>query len=85
MQKKNWNKISFDVGDIDLVVIITDLFIVTVAVINILSIGIKFQSNSVNDGQVIAGRISTTFLPVKYSHVVVASLYYGVRFLLYMG
>ena len=51
---------------------------------NILSIGIKFQSDSVNDGRVIAGGISTTFLSVKYSRVVVASLYCGVRFLLYM-
>ena len=52
---------------------------------NILSIGIKFQGDSVNDGRVIAGGISTTFLPVKYSLVVVASLYYGMRFLLYMA
>ena len=52
---------------------------------NILSIGIKFQSNSVNDRRVIAGGISTTFLPVKYSRVVVASLYCGVGFLLYMA
>ena len=52
---------------------------------NILSIGIKFQSDSVNDGRVIAGGIYKTFLPVKYSRVVVASLYCGVRFLLYMA
>jgi len=45
---------------------------------------IKFQSDNVNDGRVIAGGISTTLLPVKYSRVVVASLYCGVRFLLYM-
>jgi len=52
---------------------------------NILSIGIKFQSDSVNNGQVIAGGISTTFLPVKYSLVVVVSLYCGVHFLFYMA
>ena len=33
---------------------------------NILSIDVKFLSDSVNDGQVIAGRIYITFLPVKY-------------------
>jgi len=38
---------------------------------NTVSFDVKFQSNSVNDGRVIAGRIYTTFLPVKYSHVVV--------------
>ena len=38
---------------------------------NTVSFDVKFQSNSVNDGQVITGGIYTTFLPVKYSHVVV--------------
>jgi len=53
---------------------------------NILSIGIKFQRDSVNDGRVIAGGIFTTFLPVKYSRVVVASfIYCGMRFPLYMA
>ena len=40
---------------------------------NILSFDVKFQSDSVNDGQVIAGGIYATFLPVKYLRVVVAS------------
>ena len=42
---------------------------------NIVSFDVKFQSDSINDidGQVIADGIYTTFLPVKYSHVVVVS------------
>ena len=40
---------------------------------NILSFDVKFQSDSINNGRVIAGGIYTTFLPVKYSCVVVAS------------
>ena len=40
---------------------------------NMLSFDGKFQSDSVNDEQVIAVGIYTTFLPVNYSHVVVAS------------
>ena len=32
---------------------------------NIVNFDVKFQSNSVNDGQVIAARIYTTFLPIK--------------------
>ena len=40
---------------------------------NILSFDVKFQSDSVNNGQVIEGGIYIMFLPVKYSRVVVAS------------
>ena len=42
-------------------------------VMNILSFDVKFQSDSVNNGQVIEGGIYIMFLPVKYSRVVVAS------------
>ena len=46
-------------------------FIVTVEVVmNIISFNVKFQSDSTKDGEVIAGGIYTTFLPVKYSRVV---------------
>ena len=37
---------------------------------NIISFNVKFQSDSTKDGEVIAGGIYTTFLPVKYSRVV---------------
>ena len=40
---------------------------------NIVSFDVKFQSDSVNDGRVIAGRVYTTFHPVKYTCAVVAS------------
>ena len=40
---------------------------------NIVSFGVKFQNNSVNDGQVLAGGIYTMFLPVKYSRVMVTT------------
>ena len=40
---------------------------------NIASFDVKFQCDSVNNGQVIVRKIYTAFLPVKYSRAVVTS------------
>ena len=59
-------------------------FIISVIVAcDIVSFCAKFQSDSVNNGRDSDGWICTRFLPVKYSHVVVVSLFIAACVLLY--
>ena len=59
-------------------------FIVSVIVAcYVVRFSVEFQSNSVNNGRVSEGWICITFVPVKYSRVVIAHYYCSMRILLY--
>ena len=62
-------KRPFDVGYVDLVTIITNLVHCrSDSCYEHISFDVKFKSDSVNNGHLIAGRIYITFLPVN-THV----------------